>query len=366
MHLGKRRAIFLGENGELSIKDITENYKPVSDQALVKVKYSAINPADLKHSYVGLCGSVAGLEWVGTVVEVGDLSSFKVGQDLLGTALFGRQRPLYLGPHQDYLIADGTQTTWPVPKGMSDHDAVSIPVALGTAADALFNTLGFGFPAAGLDGRDATGVVILIWGGASAVGAATIQVAKAAGFGPIFTTASPKNHESLLAIGAAQVFDYNSATVVEDIKHAVAQSSKKLTVVFDAVSAGLGQLGGSEQETANNTPDQARRCVSDEVAAEDLLLSSVLPVDHDPAWKLCIGIRPYGDSFFWGDIVSQNPSFPVRMKQYLDWFVDNHQGFWQPILRNTIVQGAEKGIEEIQRVADGGASREKVLIARPM
>ena len=249
---------------------------------------------------------------------------------------------------------------------MSDEDAVSIPVAVGTAADTLFNTLGFGYPAAGLDGRDATGVPILIWGGASAVGAATIQVAKAAGFGPIFTTASPKNHESLLAIGAAQVFDYSNATVVEDIRYAVAQSGKKLTVVFDAVSAGLGQLGSSEEGIATNTPDLARRCVSDDVAAGDLLLASVLPVMHDPAWKLCIGIRPYGDSFLWGGIVSQDPSFPVRMKQYLDWFVENHQGFWQPVLRNTIVQGAEKGIEEIQRVADGGASREKVLIARPM
>lgn len=107
MPLDPRRAIFLGENGELSIKDITEDYKPVANQALIKVKYSAINPADLKHSFVGLCGSVAGLEWVGTVIDVGDSTSFKVGEKLFGTAMPGRQRPLYLGAHQDYLIADG-------------------------------------------------------------------------------------------------------------------------------------------------------------------------------------------------------------------------------------------------------------------
>lgn len=250
---------------------------------------------------------------------------------------------------------------------MSDEDAVSVPMAVQTAADALFNTLGFGFSAAGLDGRDATGVPILIWGGASAVGAGTVQVAKAAGFDPIFTTASPRNHESLLKIGASQVFDYNSPSVVEDIKHAVAQSGKKLTVVFDAVSAGLGKLGeSSETRSANNTPDLARQCISDYVSADDLLMSSVLPVDHDPAWKLCIGIRPYGDSFSFGGIIPQDPSFPVRMKKYMDWFMENHESFWQPLLRNIIVQGAEKGIEEIQRVADGGTSKEKVLIARPM
>jgi threonine dehydrogenase-like Zn-dependent dehydrogenase len=254
-----------------------------------------------------------------------------------------------------------------MPKGISNQDAVSIPLSVGTAIDALFNTLGFGFPAAGLDGRDATGVPILIWGGASAVGTGAIQVAKAAGFSPIFATASPKNHKSLLKIGVSQVFDYNSPTVVEDIKHAVAQSGKKLTVVVDAVSVGLGQLGGSsDTRTANNTPDLARRCISDDVPAEDLLLSSVLPVDHDQSWKLCIGVRPYGESFFFGGANSQNPLFPTRMKRYMDWFVANHAGFWQPILRNTIVKGADRGIEEIRRVANGATSKEKVLVAHPI
>ncbi|KAJ5818788.1 hypothetical protein N7474_004379 [Penicillium riverlandense] len=107
MLLGTRRAIFLGENGELSIKNIAEEYKPVGHQVLVKVKYSAINPADLKHSLIGLGGSVAGYEWVGTVVEVGDSTSFKIGQELFGMSIPGHRRPLYLGAHQDYLIADG-------------------------------------------------------------------------------------------------------------------------------------------------------------------------------------------------------------------------------------------------------------------
>jgi NADPH:quinone reductase-like Zn-dependent oxidoreductase len=107
MSQGTGRAIFLGEHGALSIKNITEGYKPVGDQALIKVKYSAINPADIKHSFMGLFGSIAGLEWVGIVVEVGDASSFKVGQELFGTSMPGRGRPMYLGSHQDYIIADG-------------------------------------------------------------------------------------------------------------------------------------------------------------------------------------------------------------------------------------------------------------------
>lgn len=71
-----------------------------------------------------------------------------------------------------------------------------------TATDALFNGLGFGIRAAGVSGTDPTGHSILIWGGASSVGLAAIQNGKAAGFSPIFATASPKNHATLKRLGA--------------------------------------------------------------------------------------------------------------------------------------------------------------------
>jgi threonine dehydrogenase-like Zn-dependent dehydrogenase len=240
-----------------------------------------------------------------------------------------------------------------------------MPTAVGTSVDALFNVMGFAFPAAGIEGRDPTGVPILIWGGASAVGSAAIQVARAAGFDPVLTTASPKNHDSLKEAGATRVFNYSSPTVVDDIKGAVALTGKKLSVMFDAVSSGLGQLG-SEKPEPNNTPDLAKSCASDGVSAEDLILSAVLPVTHDPSWQFCIGIRTYGDKFWLGSEVSQNPSWPIRMKTAMDWVMHNHEKVWKPVLKTTIVQGAERGIEEIRRVADGRASREKVLIAHPM
>lgn len=50
----------------------------------------------------------------------------------------------------------------------------------------------------------------------------------------------------------------------------------------------------------------------------------------------------------------------------MDWLVANLQDVWKPVLRKTIVHGAEKGIEEIMRVGNGGASMEKVLVAHPL
>ncbi|CAI6088580.1 unnamed protein product [Clonostachys chloroleuca] len=67
MSLPTNWGIFLGDNEALSIRDLGDTYKPIGSQALIKVKYSAINPAYLKHFYVGLGGSITGYDWVGTL-----------------------------------------------------------------------------------------------------------------------------------------------------------------------------------------------------------------------------------------------------------------------------------------------------------
>lgn len=56
------KAIYLEETGELTVHEITETYTPTDQQSLVSVKYSAINPADLRHYYIGFHSYVAGYE----------------------------------------------------------------------------------------------------------------------------------------------------------------------------------------------------------------------------------------------------------------------------------------------------------------
>lgn len=99
-------AIFLEADGKLLLQNIEEKYQPVGSQSLVQVEYSAVNPADVRHSFMGLYGSVAGYEWVGKVVEVGEESPFSIGQRVFGMTMPGAQRPRSTGAHQDYLIAE--------------------------------------------------------------------------------------------------------------------------------------------------------------------------------------------------------------------------------------------------------------------
>lgn len=105
------KAIFVHDDGKLSIETITTPYKPSGEQNLVQVKYSAINPADIRHAFMGLykTSSVAGYEWFGTVIEPGEKSPFKVGQELFGLSTpfqEGDARPYSSGAHQDFILAE--------------------------------------------------------------------------------------------------------------------------------------------------------------------------------------------------------------------------------------------------------------------
>lgn len=61
-----------------------------------------------------------------------------------------------------------------------------------------------------------TGQTVLIWSGSSNVGSDAIQLAAAAGY-EVFTTALPKNFDYVKSLGASQVWDYRSTTIIEDI-----------------------------------------------------------------------------------------------------------------------------------------------------
>lgn len=62
------------------------------------------------------------------------------------------------------------------------------------------------------------GKKILIWGGASAMGALGIRHASAAGY-TVISTSSPKNFSLLKERGAAHVFDYNDESTIDQIRN---------------------------------------------------------------------------------------------------------------------------------------------------
>jgi NADPH:quinone reductase-like Zn-dependent oxidoreductase len=76
---------------------------------------------------------------------------------------------------------------------------------------------------------------LLVWGGASQVGSMAVQMGAALGF-TVYATASPGQHAYVKSLGAAEVFDYKSASVVDDIVAAVKKAGKKITQGIDAIT----------------------------------------------------------------------------------------------------------------------------------
>jgi len=82
-------------------------------------------------------------------------------------------------------------------------------------------------------------IQILVWGGATAVGHHALQLAVLSGY-KVLTTASPANHERLLALGATACFNYRDADVVKQIKSAAGKEG-----VFAAVDC-ASEKGSTE------------------------------------------------------------------------------------------------------------------------
>ncbi|KAM0238295.1 hypothetical protein ACHAP5_008760 [Fusarium lateritium] len=373
------KAIYMPSTGKFEIRTIKDPYVPKTAQSLVEVQYSAINPADTRHFYMNMVEYVAGYEFTGTVRHVGPDSPFKVGQDIFGISLPYDHRPNYLGAHQSFLLAEPLMA-FERPSHLDPLTAVTLLAGAGTSIDALFNELGYGFPAADIEGDDPTDKPILIWGGSGAVGQAAIQLAKAAGFSPIIATASPQNHEALKKLGATEVFDYRSPSVVADIRASLRSSGKSLKTVFDAVASGLGIFDGltAEEEKAvqdkydQSSPGLARQCCDPDVPSDELRLTAVLPVTKDPTWSFCLNFRTVEFMDLGVDVKGRSDKerrvaeektkeAQRRIEQGLHWLIENHEQYWEAP-RTKIVRGLDEGLQGISDVWNGKMSREKVVI----
>ncbi|RKK70531.1 hypothetical protein BFJ69_g11793 [Fusarium oxysporum] len=135
------------------------------------------------------------------------------------------------GAYQRYPLVYETLVS-PVPEHMSLTQAVVLPLAITTAAVSLYHPNHLAFP---LPQKDPirTGKTILIWGGASSVGATAVQLAVASGF-KVVATASKRNHDLVYSLGASLVLDYKSETIVDDAVAAL--EDYDLAGCYDAIS----------------------------------------------------------------------------------------------------------------------------------
>ncbi|KAH6624025.1 chaperonin 10-like protein [Chaetomium sp. MPI-SDFR-AT-0129] len=216
---------------------------PGPNELLIRTHAIGINPIDWKRQAFGIAipsyPTILGADVAGVVVAVGsDVASsglFRLGNRVLGSADAMGSGNIDHAGFQTYTILSASATA-PLPSFLSFTDAATLPTATSTPAIALYETLGLPAPGVPLPAHSRkTG--ILIWGGASQVGAGTIQIAARQAGLTVFAAASPAHHARLRELGATGVVDYRSPTVVEDLLAAAEQAGVEITLGVDAVSS---------------------------------------------------------------------------------------------------------------------------------
>lgn len=190
-----RAAVYTGTGGPevISIQDVPRP-APGAEQALIRVLASGLNRADLQQRLgrypapPGAPADIPGLEFTGIVEEVGPGAALvRPGQRVFGLTGGGGQAE-FVTSHERLLVS--------VPESLDTIAAAAVPEAFITAHDALFTQAAL-----------ASGERVLIHAGASSVGIAAVQMARAAGCTVFATTRTPAKIERIEALGADVVID---------------------------------------------------------------------------------------------------------------------------------------------------------------
>ncbi len=192
-------------------------------ELLIRVLASGVNRPDViqrKGNYAPPPGAsdIPGLEVAG-VVESGDADAMA-------------QAGIKVGDRVCALIAGGGYAEWcvapvaqclPVPEGLSDVEAASLPETFFTVWSNVFDR-----------GQLKAGEVLLIQGGSSGIGVTAIQLAKAFGATVIVTAGSDAKCQNCLELGADHAINYKTHDFVAETKRLT--DGKGADVVLDMVA----------------------------------------------------------------------------------------------------------------------------------
>ena len=197
---------------------------PGAGEVLVRVVAAGTNPVDAKFraegDSIGLeAPIVLGADVSGVVEEVGPgVAELTAGDEVYYTPeVFG---PRSNGAYAEYHVA-GVDIVAGKPASLSHEEAAAVPLAGGTAYEALVRRLAL-----------RVGETVLIHGGAGGVGSFAVQIAKAAG-ARVLATAGPDNQEVLEELGADVAIDYRDRDAAEVVLEQT--GGVGVDAVFDAV-----------------------------------------------------------------------------------------------------------------------------------
>jgi len=161
---------------------------------------------------------VVGYSSAGEIVALGEgVAGFSVGQRV---AVFGQA-----GSHASMRVARASET-WAVPDALDLESAACVPVAFGTAHEALFE-----------HGRLQAGQTVLLQGAAGGVCLAAMQLAKAAGARVIGTGSSHEQLGKLKPYGLDAGIDYRTEDVGERVRELT--DGKGVNLALDPVGGSM-------------------------------------------------------------------------------------------------------------------------------
>ncbi|CAK41438.1 uncharacterized protein An12g10910 [Aspergillus niger] len=190
-------------------------YKPGKGEILIRNHAVAVNPVDWKIQesglYLNTFSFILGRDAAGMVVDIGEgVTQFHRGQRVIAPKSGNSAHAAY----QLFFLASQTLAV-SILFYISFEQGAVLLLAISTSAAGLYlpEYLNLLLPS---DTPESLEKILLVWSGASSVGTTVIQLATAFGL-YVVTTASHANYEFVRSLGAADVFDYQSPTVVMDI-----------------------------------------------------------------------------------------------------------------------------------------------------
>ena len=198
----------------------------------------AINPVDWKMRDSGFrmpaLPTVLGSDVAGIVQAVGpDVTRFKPGDRVAGFASILATGDADNGALQTYTRCEEYLVVG-IPGRMGFQEAALLPMAIVTSGFAIFWHIGVPRRVPATPKQPLVdGASMLIWGGASSMGSAAIQIAHKVGY-TVYATASTKHHAYLRELGADHLFDYREPGIVETIS-TLSNKDSPLAAVYDAI-----------------------------------------------------------------------------------------------------------------------------------
>ena len=203
------RAVEITSYGLPDVLRLGERPVPVpgAGELLIRVAASGVNRPDVlqrtgHYPVPPGASDIPGLEVAG-VVEGGDAAAMKQA----GIKVGDRVCALVAGGGYAELCVAPVAQCLPVPHGLSDAEAASLPETFFTVWSNVFDP-----------GRPQKGEPLLVQGGTSGIGVTAIQLGKAMGATVIVTAGSDEKCAACLALGADHAVNYNTEDFVEAVK----------------------------------------------------------------------------------------------------------------------------------------------------